>query len=121
MPFIPKIILLDKGNPGQFEAYDILAQRTEGVTADNMVKQYITLNPNHEFVQYLFSASDEEGYNIYGFVVKVPYDIDIEQFEKLKTPLIDGYKDMDSKLGGTKRRTKKTKKKKVINYILKPI
>ena len=41
MPFIPKIILLDKGPSGQFEAYDILAQRTEGVTADNMVKQYI--------------------------------------------------------------------------------
>ena len=115
MPFIPKIILLDKGtNKHEFEAYDILAQRNGGVTADNMVKQYITLNPNHEFVQYLFSASDEEGYNIYGFVVKVPYDIDIEQFEKLKTPLMDGYKDMDSNLGGTKRRkrgTKKTKKR----------
>ena len=96
MPFIPKIILLDKGtNKYEFEAYDILAQNRGEPSADNMVKQYITLNPNHEFVQYLFSASDVEGYNIYGFVVKVPYDIDIEQFEKLKTPLMDGYKDMD--------------------------
>ena len=86
MPFIPKIILFDND-----EGYNILAHRR----VDSVVKEYITLNPNHEFVQYLFSASDEEGYNIYGFVVKVPYDIDIEQFEKLKTPLMDGYKDMD--------------------------
>ena len=112
MPFIPKIILLNKGHDEyQFEGYDILAQYRGGPSADNMVKQYITLNPNHEFVQYLFSASDEEGYNIYGFVVKVPYDIDIEQFEKLKTPLMDGYKDMDSNLGGTKRRKRRTKKR----------
>jgi hypothetical protein len=89
MAFIPKTILLDKGTPGHFEAYDILSQRSGGVTADNMVKQYIVQNVNHEFVQYLFSASDEDGYNIYGFVVKVPYDIDTDKIAELTTPLLD--------------------------------
>ena len=121
MPFIPKIIQFDSGGAGYPKTYDII---TDSKKIDNIVKQYITLNSNHEFVQYLFAIdrdsdeSDDSGdyntYKIIGFVVKVPYDIDIEQFEKLKTPLMDGYKDMDSNLGGTKRRkrgTKKTKKR----------
>jgi hypothetical protein len=112
MAFIPKIILLDKGtNKHEFEAYDILAQRSGGATADNMVKQYITLNPNHEFVQYLFSASDEDGYNIYGFVVKVPYDIDTDKIAELTTPLVDGYTELnDNSKGGTKRRKRGRKR-----------
>jgi hypothetical protein len=120
MPFIPKTILLDKGTPGHFEAYDILAPRHGAVTADSVVKQYIFLNQSHEFVQYLFSASDEEGYNIYGFVVKVPYDIDIEKLHELETPLFENNKTMDKSdifdespdYGGAKRRTRKTRRTK---------
>ena len=120
MVFIPKIIRFDSGESGYLKTYDAIIDSEK---IDNIVKQYITLNPNHEFVQYLFAidryddddAADYNTYKISGFVVKVPYDIDIEQFVKLKTPLLDGYKDMDSNLGGTKRRKRRksrTKKQK---------
>jgi hypothetical protein len=51
---------------------------------DDVVKEYIVQNVNHEFVQYLM---DDERF--LGFVVKVPYDIDTDKNAELTTPLLD--------------------------------
>jgi|688.fasta_scaffold630748_2 hypothetical protein len=81
MAFIPKII--------QFDTTDETPMSTLAWTGrlneiDNVVKEYIVQNINHEFVQYLM---DDE--NFLGFVVKVPYDIDTDKNAELTTPLLD--------------------------------
>ena len=57
MAFIPKIISFDSGGAGYPKTYDALYDSKK---LDNIVKEYITLNPNHEFVQYLFAIDRYE-------------------------------------------------------------
>jgi hypothetical protein len=50
-------------------------------------------------------------YKIFGFVVKVPYDIDTDKIAELTTPLVDGYTELtDNSKGGTKRRKRGRKR-----------
>jgi hypothetical protein len=117
MAFIPKIISFDSGGAGYPKTYDALYDSKK---LDNIVKEYITLNPNHEFVQYLFAIDRYENeddidnnneYKIFGFVVKVPYDIDTDKIAELTTPLVDGYTELtDNSKGGTKRRKRGRKR-----------
>ena len=117
MAFIPKIISFDSGGAGYPKTYDALYDSKK---LDNIVKEYITLNPNHEFVQYLFAIDRYENeddidnnneYKISGFVVKVPYDIDTDKIAELTTPLVDGYTELtDNSKGGTKRRKRGRKR-----------
>ena len=81
MAFIPKIIRIDTGDESPMST---LARTGRLNEIDNVVKEYIVQNVNHEFVQYLM---DDERF--LGFVVKVPYDIDIDKNYELNTPLLD--------------------------------
>jgi hypothetical protein len=81
MAFIPKIIQFDTTDESPMST---LARTGRLNEIDNVVKEYIVQNINHEFVQYLM---DDEKF--LGFVVKVPYDIDIDKNYELNTPLLD--------------------------------
>ena len=81
MAFIPKIIQFDTTDETPMST---LARTGRLNEIDNVVKEYIVQNINHEFVQYLM---DDEKF--LGFVVKVPYDIDIDKNYELNTPLLD--------------------------------
>jgi hypothetical protein len=81
MAFIPKIISFDTTDESPMSS---LARTGRLNEIDNVVKEYILQNINHEFVQYLM---DDEKF--LGFVVKVPYDIDINKNYELNTPLLD--------------------------------
>ena len=81
MAFIPKIIRFDTTDESPMST---LARTGRLNEIDNVVKEYIVQNVNHEFVQYLM---DDEKF--LGFVVKVPYDIDIDKNYELNTPLLD--------------------------------
>ena len=81
MAFIPKIIPFDTTDESPMSS---LARTGRLNEIDDVVKEYIVQNVNHEFVQYLM---DDERF--LGFVVKVPYDIDNDKIAELTTPLLD--------------------------------